>query len=184
MTPKEFTQYQRDCLRTCKVMDANIYNSIHMILGITSEYFEVLEAERLVRLPGQSINEQIEATKNLEKELGDVLWYTALLAYFNKLDFSRGFDFKKRNINDTIGNLNSIFKAAWIYDRSMIAPDKTGIPPIDQVQDAIYNIIYWIETSFYFPIESIAQKNIEKLQTRFPEEFAAELANNRKTEDN
>lgn len=154
-----------------------------MVLGISSEYFETLEAYKKSINP-TSIDDQIAATIDLKKELGDVLWYVAGLAHFNNLDFSRGYDFKKTSIEKAIETLNSVFKANWIYDRAMIAPDKTGVPPIDQVQEAIYNIIYWVETSFPFPIEEIMSLNIEKLTARYPEKFEAELANNRKPEDN
>lgn len=178
-----FEQYQRLALRTCKVIEANIYNSIHMILGITSEYFETVEATRKMN-QAQSIQQQIDETLNTKKELGDVLWYTSLLAHFNQLDFSRGHDFNKIRIEKSIENLNSIFKANWIYDRSMLAPDKTGVPPIDQVQEAIYNIIYWVETEYFFKIEEVMRLNIDKLAARYPEKFEADLANNRKQEDN
>lgn len=178
-----FDEYQKLALRTCKEMDASIYNSIHMVLGITSEYLEVLEAE-LKANRKTSIDDQIEATINLKKEIGDVLWYVAGLAYFNNLDFSRGYNFRKLSINKAIETINSVFKANWIYDRAMIAPDKTGIPLIDQVQEAIYNIIYWAETSYPFKIEDVMQMNIQKLQARYPEAFSENLANNRKPEDN
>lgn len=178
-----FEQYTAYVLRTCKTMEAKIYNSIHMVLGITSEYFETLEAYQNSINP-ISVDHQIQATIDLKKELGDVLWYTAGLAHFNGLDFSRGHDFKKIKIAKAIETLNSVFKANWIYDRAMIAPDKTGVPPIDQVQEAIYNIVYWIETHFPFKIEEIMQLNIDKLAARYPEKFEAELANNRKPEDN
>lgn len=178
-----FEQYQQLALRTCRVMEANIYNSIHMVLGISSEYFEVVEATFKMLRP-TSIQNQIDSTLNVKKELGDVLWYTALLAHFNNLDFSRGHNFKKVNIEKAIETINSVFKANWIYDRAMLAPDKTSVAPIDQLQEAIYNIVYWIETEYPFPIEDVMQLNIDKLAARYPEMFDSYLANNRKIKDN
>lgn len=179
-----FKQYQELALHFCNVMEANIYNSIHMVLGITDEYFEVLEAYDKSVDEEKTIMELIDATQDLKKELGDVLWYTALLAHFNNLDFSRGGEFRKVNIEKAIRTVNSVFKANWIYDRAMLAPDKTGVPPIDQLQEAIYNIVYWIETDFPFKIEEVMQLNIDKLSKRYPEKFEKDLANNRKPEDN
>lgn len=177
-----FKDYQAAALRTCKVIEIPVYNSIHMILGITSEYFEAVEAYDKSINP-ISVDQQIQATLDFKKELGDIIWYVAGLAHFNNLDFSRGYDFKKTTVKKAIETLNSVFKANWIYDRPMMVPDKTGVPLTEQVQEAIYNIIYWVETQ-PFPIEEVMQLNIEKLQARYPDKFDANMANNRKPEDN
>jgi NTP pyrophosphatase (non-canonical NTP hydrolase) len=182
-----FKEYQQLALRTCKVMDANIYNAIHMVMGITSEYFEFKEAE-FAASQQISVNEQIERTLDLKKELGDVLWYVAGLAHFMDLKFDEpNFDDGKppMSIEKAIETFNSVFKANWIYDRAMIAPDKTGVALIDQVQNAIDAVLYWVCVDYgFFNTEEIMTINIEKLAKRYPEKFEEHLANNRKKEDN
>ena len=175
-----FKQYQDDALRTCKVMEANVYNSIHMVLGITSEYLETKEALEIVNNFTGAVDEHILLTEGLKKEVGDVLWYVALLAKFNNLDFSRGHGFMPMTIDKAVETLNSVYKANWIYDRAMMAPDKTGYTLEQQVQWAIYNIILWIESTFPFKLQDIMDVNIAKLKERFPDKFEADLANNRK----
>lgn len=178
-----FSDYQQQALRTSKVLPNNVENSIHMVLGITSEWLETIEVA-MESMIASSIDKQIEQTELLQKEVGDILWYVAGLAHFNNLEFNRNNEIKHYSIDKALECLNSVFKAHWIYDRSMTDPDKTGVPPIDQVQIAIYSIIYWIEKGFPFKIEDIMQVNIDKLAARYPDKFEAHLANNRAKNDN
>ena len=174
-----FSDYQQQVLRTAHVLPDNVQNSIHMVLGITSEWLETIEVA-MQSMVASSIDEQIKQTELLKKEVGDILWYVAGLAHFNALDFNRNADDASYTIDKALECLNSVFKAHWIYGRSMADPDKTGVPPIIQVQTAIYSIIYWIEKGCPFKIEDVMETNIDKLKARYPEKFEASLANNRK----
>ena len=149
-----FSDYQQQVLRTAHVLPDNIHNSLHMVLGITSEWLETIEVA-MQSMIASSIDEQIQQTELLKKEVGDILWYVAGLAHFNSLDFNRSADNASYSIDKALECLNSVFKAHWIYGRSMTDPDKTGIPPINQVQTAIYSIIYWLEKGFPFKIEDV-----------------------------
>lgn len=175
-----FNEYQQNCLRTCNTLDNSVLNCIHMVLGITSEYFETLEQAHITNNFTGLIEDHIKETEKLENELGDVLWYLALLCYFGEYEFSRGENgFIKYNPNKAIEVLNSAYKANWIYNRDMNTPDKTGIPPKEQCQSAICSLIMWIEVEFPFKINNIMEKNIAKLSARYPEKFDNALANNR-----
>lgn len=174
-------QYQNDAIRTCNVMESNIYNSIHMILGITSEYYELKEAADIANKFTGLIDEHIALTEKVLDEAGDVFWYLFLLAKFNNLEVLPGLYINSPYSSDkAIERLNSIMKSNWIYDRAMMAPDKTGIPPINQLHDAIVSLIDWILTTYPFTMTNIMEYNINKLRNRYPEKFEKDLANNRK----
>lgn len=173
-----FNDYKHLAIRTSKQMNG-LENLVHMALGISSEYFEVLEANKLAKI-SSSIEEQVENTKKLSDELGDVLWYAACLCLMYDLDFSRGHDFRKTSIQYAIERITSIGKSSWVYNRPMDEPDKTGFTPRQQLQEAIYNIIMWVELDFPFKIDKIFKDNIEKLQKRYPEKYSDQDANERK----
>lgn len=174
-----FKDYQLLALRTCKPLNNQNENIVHMALGIVSEYFEVLQALSESKLT-TSTEEQIAKTEELMHELGDILWYTAGLAHFTGLDFSRGHDFRKTSIKHAIERVSSIAKSTWVYNRPIDQPDKTGYTPWQQLQIAIYNIIMWVEIEFPFKIEKVFTENINKLAKRFPEAYSDAAANNRK----
>ncbi len=174
-----FNDYQLLALRTCKSLNNENENIVHMALGISSEYFEILQALEKSKL-ASSVEEQIAKTEELMHELGDILWYTAGLAHFTGLDFSRGDNFRKTSIKYAVERVLSIAKSTWVYNRPVDQPDKTGYTPWQQLQEAIYNIIMWVEIEFPFKIEKIFTENIDKLAKRFPETYSDAAANNRK----
>lgn len=170
-------QYQNAAMRTCKDMGSPLMNSMHMVMGITSEYFEALEANELSETFTGAIEDHIKLTEEVEKELGDILWYLAGLAKFNDLQLivPHRPEFTPEK---AIERLNSIVKAAWVYNRPMDQPDKTGETPLSQMQDCIESLMFWISL-FPFKIESLMEKNILKLAERYPNEYSDFAANNR-----
>ncbi|HWS31168.1 MAG TPA: nucleoside triphosphate pyrophosphohydrolase family protein [Actinoplanes sp.] len=71
-------QYQRAALRTAAPRDK--HNEVfHLLLGLVGETGEVAEkAKKVVRDQGSDFTRW--DTEDLAKELGDILWYVAVLA--------------------------------------------------------------------------------------------------------
>lgn len=82
-----FEEYQQAALKTAR--DKHTKNEIfHLILGLVGEAGEIAEKmKKLVR--DQGTDESKIDTDDLTKELGDVLWYTAVLADYFDIPFER-----------------------------------------------------------------------------------------------
>lgn len=80
-----FSEYQKLALRTAR--DTKQKNEFfHLVLGLVGETGEIAEKiKKWVRDNGSNFD-ALDAD-DLKKELGDVLWYTAVLASFLKIDF-------------------------------------------------------------------------------------------------
>lgn len=80
-----FDEYQRAALRTASPKTKN--NEVfHLILGLVGESGEIAEKmKKWVR--DHDMAEDKFDLEDLEKELGDVLWYTAVLADYFDLSF-------------------------------------------------------------------------------------------------
>ena len=154
-----------------------------MTLGITSEYFEVLEATQIAEDFTGLVEDHIALTGNIQSELGDVLWYTAGLAHFGGFEFKSSEKFPIMEMPTVIERINSLVKAGFVYNRDFDQPDKTKQTPNQQLQWCIDNIILWAIKKFPFNIEDTMYKNIEKLKARFPDKYSDEAANNRKEGD-
>jgi NTP pyrophosphatase (non-canonical NTP hydrolase) len=86
--------YQRAALRTARDKDAPD-EFMHLVLGLVGEAGEVAEkVKKLVRDQGSDL-ERLDRD-DMAAELGDVMWYTAVLANF--LDLSLN-DVAQRNID-------------------------------------------------------------------------------------
>jgi NTP pyrophosphatase (non-canonical NTP hydrolase) len=75
-----FEEYQKKALRTARPHDAND-ELVHLVLGLVGEAGEIAEKfKKWVR--DQNSDETALDRADLEKELGDVLWYVAVLAEY------------------------------------------------------------------------------------------------------
>ncbi|GAA1648797.1 nucleoside triphosphate pyrophosphohydrolase family protein [Actinoplanes couchii] len=74
----DLNEYQRAALRTAAPRDK--HNEVfHLLLGLVGETGEVAEkAKKIVRDHGSDFSRW--DTEDLKKELGDTLWYVAVLA--------------------------------------------------------------------------------------------------------
>lgn len=86
--------YQRAALRTARDKDAPD-EFIHLVLGLVGEAGEI--AEKVKKLVRDKNSDLTQLDRNdMAAEIGDVLWYAAVLANF--LDLSLG-DLAQRNID-------------------------------------------------------------------------------------
>lgn len=130
--------------------------------GMVGEWFE-LQTE----LSKVNLNEVVpmNLVDKVEKEIGDVLHYavnllTILDVEINESKTIKKVDFKK--LEESLGNILEIPKK-YIYHGHAIDKEK--------YVESIYNVISYLNASFGMNMESILQKNIDKLKLRYPEKF-------------
>jgi len=77
-----FDEYQQGAIKTAR--DKTAKNELfHLLLGLVGEAGEISEKMKKIVRDHES-NEAMVDTEDLKKELGDVLWYVAVLAdYFS-----------------------------------------------------------------------------------------------------
>ena len=79
-----FDEYQKAAMRTARPKDAQD-EFVHLVLGLVGESGEIAEkVKKLVRDNGTNLD--LLDKDDLKKEIGDVMWYAAVLA--NYLDIS------------------------------------------------------------------------------------------------
>lgn len=88
------TEYQRLALQTARSTEAPD-EFMHLVLGVVGEAGEIAEKAKKVLRDKNAELSQVEI-EGLSAELGDVLWYTAVLANFLGLALS---DVAQQNID-------------------------------------------------------------------------------------
>ena len=167
-------QYQNEVKRTCPDLGSLELNKIHMILGLNSEFNELMEAIEK--------NDKV----NIGEELTDKAWY--LLNYCNliNLDLWRVFSFDKENYNYiqknddyviqlqiAISKLTDLEKKSFAYKKQIHKAQL--IDHAEKIAMLLNDCYIWFELD----VEECMERNINKLRIRFPEKFSEDLANNR-----
>lgn len=81
-----FDEYQKRALTTASTTNDDFKDIMHWILGVTGESGEIAEkAKKIIRDKKGNISEADKA--ELGREIGDVLWYLAVLADHLGLSF-------------------------------------------------------------------------------------------------
>lgn len=97
----DFKEYQKKSRKTAVYPQAG-KNYIYPTLGLAGESGEVAEKiKKIIRDKKGKINK--ETCAEIEKELGDVLWYISQLASELKLDLNR---VAEKNIEKTYSRMN------------------------------------------------------------------------------
>ena len=143
-----------------------LYNILgNYSMGMVGEWFEFQ-----VELNEVNLNEVVPMNQvdKVEKEIGDVLHYavnllTILDVEINESKTIKKVDFKK--LEESLGNILEIPKK-YIFHGHAIDKEK--------YVESIYNVISYLNASFGMNMESILQKNIDKLKLRYPEKFSSE----------
>ncbi len=92
-----FAEYQKAALRTADLKRKN--ELFHLVLGLVGESSEVAERfKKLVR--DKDSNEQLIDREDIKKELGDVLWYVAVLAEYLGIKFEDIAEFNIKKLAD------------------------------------------------------------------------------------
>ena len=88
-----FDEYQQAAMRTARSKDAKD-EFVHLVLGLVGESGEIAEkVKKLVRDDGTNIDRL--DVEDIKKEIGDVMWYAAVLANYLDISFD---DVAKTNI--------------------------------------------------------------------------------------
>lgn len=75
-----FDQYQKQALTTAIFSNNEMLDLSHWVLGVTGESGEIAEkVKKIIRDENATISE--EQKTEIAKEIGDVLWYLAVLAH-------------------------------------------------------------------------------------------------------
>lgn len=82
----KFDEYQQQALTTAKFNDDEFKDMMHWVLGVVGESGEIAEKfKKIIRDKNGIVSEEDRA--ELGKEIGDVLWYLAVLAQQLGLSF-------------------------------------------------------------------------------------------------
>lgn len=182
MDTKEITElldwYQGEAKRTCPDLGSEAINLSHMVLGVCSEYAELLEAQ------------DKEDFINWQEEVCDEKWYVANYCTFRGYKLSElyleAIEFWKSNpvavskIKVTnyfycLSNLQDIVKKNLAYGK-----------PIDceKEKDCLVSLLVSAAIFYFdgFDLDRGLNNNIGKLRLRFPDKFDTEKALNRDLE--
>ena len=86
----DILQYQKAAVRTLAVLDTDQKNSLHMILGLSTEVGELADAHKREL----AYNKPIDKV-NTKEEIGDILWYLVNYCTLNSIDIE---DAMQKNI--------------------------------------------------------------------------------------
>lgn len=136
---------------------------IHCVLGIASELSELYEGNYL-------------------EELGDVCWYLnegcdSLGINLDSLDIYEGGLDPLRDISDHVGKLANLVKRNEFYGEELNR--KECFILLSKILSEVHELC----RDYEIDIEEVLEKNIKKLEKRFPEEFDPARALNRNLEE-
>lgn len=153
--------------------DQQTRNLLHSILGILTEVDELFENKI-----GQ------EDLVNIEEEIGDILWYCAILG--RELDL----DYRQLIIKDKPKDPQGLILKIVKISLKLLDPLKKKLfynKEIDLNNFKTLSTLLMLSVSDYISyydvdIESCFEKNIAKLKARYGEKFSSEMAINRDLE--
>lgn len=170
------------------INNQSLVNILHGAIGVQTEVTELFELFQ--NIDEEHVYSEIDGI-NLAEEIGDILWYEAILMReldikqpssmivaesFSKCDADE-FQIVLNNLNMASGQLLDMLKKKCFYDRSIVAEN------VAEKLTTIRACCYWfLDKLTDQTFESVRATNINKLQTRFPEKFTTEDANNRDLE--
>lgn len=174
---KSTTDYQKAAMRTLNDKGFEM-NVLHCILGMTGELGE-LDSALLCH-----------GNDEIIKEAGDALWYAAVLGVQVNVSFDDLYMAANAGIDDMTFRYEDNLLTAFRTCSRMIDPIKKTIFYGQAVDSAslIKLAVYYLRSILIFinqhqlNLLEICQKNITKLETRFPEKYEDFLAINRDTE--
>ena len=179
----EFKEYKEQVKRTLPSLgefngNLVILDSIHMVLGMNSEIYELEEGI----VNGDEIN--------VAEELTDIAWYACNYANVRGIILNK--TLHSKGTEDTIDGMslemNKCLVATYIselqdYDKKELAYNKLETIEIKNSRaELINNIVYVLNACYHqagIDAEKAMQNNIDKLRARFPDKFDEARANTR-----
>jgi len=158
-------EYQEKAKRTMADLGSDKLNLSHMVMGMCTELVEL--SQSLSKLDGVNTGE----------ELADIQWYIANYRTLRNQEYKLATGFvsnpKTRKMYDTVALLQDIIKKYIAYNKPIDFDEEQKL--LNELQcniDGIYNGLNLNQ-------EEYLQKNIDKLQARYPEKFTEYDAVNR-----
>lgn len=159
-------EYQKLTSRTSTDLGSKAVNAAHVTLGIVGEFNE--SWKELINY----WNGRNNATKeSVTDEYNDISWYTSELANLFGIELKTE-KYTLDTISDSVGWLAENVKKYLAYNKEI---------NINDLQYHLNNVMSFVK----YAVEDIAggytfeeglERNINKLQKRFPEKFSAEMA--------
>lgn len=170
-------EYKPLALRTLAELGNQLHNSIHMTLGVGSEFLKEL-------LSALEKDDEV----NIQEELGDMSWFAVCYSHIWGFEIDKTLLGKIIEGNDSedililafkaIGHLQELDKNQLAYKRTVPGND------IERIK-SLHLILAFIEVlckKHEYNSGGVRKKNIAKLLKRFPEKFSEAMANNRDLE--
>lgn len=168
--------YQEQSQRTCPDLGSEATNLAHMVLGICSEYSELVIAQ------------QESDLVNVGEEISDKNWYLANYCNFRGYSLEQLYQDKDdilhdmKFFNDYTANVKKYF--FYLADlQDLVKKNLAYGKEINRVKEesTLKCIVYCLSLLFPpdFNLEKSLQNNIDKLKIRFPDKFDQEKALNR-----
>ena len=157
--------------RTMAELDSLDKNFSHMALGLVDEFFELIQA--LETFDSQGNTDKI----NIMEEHGDINWFLAGICTFFDYDYEYLYNLasEKETVEDfkALGKIVNFSKALLAYNKTV----STLFLKVCLVD--VLSFLQFIAKAEDFDYLHSLQKNIDKLQTRYPDKFTQENAVNR-----
>lgn len=177
-----FKEYQKLALSTARFLATPLEDFQHGATGVVTEIAEIIDVHKRTAYYDTELN-----ITNLKEEIGDVLWYLALIEHSmlqsNRLDTKVSFINENITIEQILTRL--VTGAADLYYYSHFN-EKNYMVNAEVVMDSIYTLFEFLKEyarRIGTDIESEMKNNIEKLAKRYPEGFTNYHAVNRDTEN-
>jgi len=169
-------EYKEAVKRTLPDLGSKLLNSIHMVLGMVTEYDELIEAV-----------ENNDKT-NIKEELADIQWYVCNYATIYDLTLPEtaiqsAASKKNKNLTDCTYDLGRHIWKLCDFDKKELSYKK-GYDTVEKNQ-LIVSILIGIEMFgqlMDFNMDRARQKVIDKLRLRYPDKFDEDRAINRDIE--
>jgi NTP pyrophosphatase (non-canonical NTP hydrolase) len=194
-------EYIKNATRTESVIknDSNNYRVLHANIGIITEVGEILDSVKKSIYYGKEYD-----FINLQEEIGDVMWYLAILCDEKKVELEKIFNnFNKKyqppfKASNPLEIIPPAIRINGLANRYAKLTNYSQSPDSSIDEDEILNFFFNgnesksenFITALVEPIseiiylsgsnlEDICEQNIRKLKKRFPEKFTSDKALNR-----
>lgn len=103
----DFYEYQDETERTAPQLGSELEDQLHMVVGISTEAGELLDAYKKHWAYGKELDRV-----NVKEELGDLLWYMSNLMRMLDIDF-------ERTLETNVAKLKARYKEKFSTDEAL-----------------------------------------------------------------
>lgn len=156
-------EYQKLTSRTNTDLGSPAINAAHVTLGIVGEFgeFDVALSYTNFNIGKEEIN----------KEGGDILWYTSELANIFNLELKEEeFNLHRTGVEGSISEISETIKKFLAYNKEV------NTERLSKHLNNIVAYVAWHLEDHGFNLATCLHDNIEKLRKRFPDSFSSKMA--------